>query len=148
MSLSDLTRSYTTFPTPFATSGSADASRSSSSMSTPTSYAYTPRVGTTSYSYASKGASNVPGSSIAAGETALAASGTPTAAGRGARVDDGLALGLGLGLGLGALLTVLAILFVFRQRKAQRADFEQRAGVIKAKMDAAGVNPDEMRQRE
>ncbi|GAA6056287.1 hypothetical protein JCM3770_006758 [Rhodotorula araucariae] len=143
MSFSDLTRSYTTFPTPYTTSVSPSTSRSSSSSMSAASYAYTPRVTMTTYSYASKGASNVPGSRIAAGETAL-----PHAASSGTgAVNDSLALGLGLGLGLGALLTVLAVLYIFRQRKAQRTDFEHRAEVIRAKMDAAGVKPGEMRER-
>ncbi|GAA5935845.1 hypothetical protein JCM3775_007346 [Rhodotorula graminis] len=146
MSLSDLTRSYTTFPTPSSTPALAPAS---SSQTPPSTYSYTPRTASPTWSMASEGPSNIPGLSIAAGSTAVvhtAASSSPTSSSAGGGRVDGLALGLGLGLGLGSLLTVLAIVFVFRQRKSQRADFEQRAGVIRAKMDAAQNTQGDMRE--
>ncbi|GAA5843573.1 hypothetical protein JCM9279_000797 [Rhodotorula babjevae] len=147
MSLSDLTRSYTTFPTPSSTPVVAQASSPSSSQTPPSSYSYTPRTSSVTWSMASEGPSNIPGLSIAAGSTAVvqqAASSSPSSSPGGG--VDGLALGLGLGLGLGALLTVLAVVFIFRQRKSQRADFEQRAEVIRAKMEAAQSKQGDMRE--
>ncbi|GAA5896749.1 hypothetical protein JCM8208_007076 [Rhodotorula glutinis] len=147
MSLSDLTRSYTTFPTPSSTPAVAQASSPASSQTTPSSYSYTPRTASVTWSMASEGPSNIPGMSIAAGSTAVVhsavASSPASSSGGGV---DGLALGLGLGLGLGALLTVLAVALIFRQRKSQRADFEQRAEVIRAKMQAAHSKQGDMRE--
>ncbi|BGO91888.1 hypothetical protein NBRC10512_007679 [Rhodotorula toruloides] len=122
MSFSDLTRSYTTFP-------SLSPTFTSSPRPSPISPSST----------AQTGASNIPGYSIAAGETTRAPSasavvGSASAAQGGGRVDEGLALGLGLGLGLAALVAVLAAVFVVRQRKAQREEFDRRAEGIKATM--------------
>jgi len=173
MSLSDLTRSYTTFPTPSSAPATAQASSPSSSQTPPSSYSYTPRTASPTWSMASEGPSNIPGLSIAAGSTAVVKSAaSSSAASSPAGGVDGLALGLGLGLGLGALLTVLvrlslslspaqllsvaradaaparpqAVVFIFRQRKSQRADFEQRAEVIRAKMEAVQSKQGGMRE--
>ncbi|BGP02484.1 hypothetical protein NBRC10513v2_006130 [Rhodotorula toruloides] len=131
MSFSDLTRSYTTFP-------SLSPTFTSSPRPSPVSPSST----------AQTGASNIPGYSIAAGETtrapasavtSAASVGSVSAAGGGGRVDEGLALGLGLGLGLAALIAVLAAVFVVRQRKAQREEFDRRAEGIKATMSQVQV---------
>jgi len=115
MSFSDLTRSFTTFPTASSTPTAVRAS-SASSQTAPADYSYTPRTATTTYSYASEGPSNVPGRSIAAGSTAVVVQSSSASAGATSSSSggvDGLALGLGLGLGLGALLTVLVRPVVF-----------------------------------
>ncbi|GAA6039488.1 hypothetical protein JCM8097_009577 [Rhodosporidiobolus ruineniae] len=136
MSFSDLTRSLTTTPTP---SSPAPTSRSSSSVSslslftTPSSRSAASIAASVS---ARTGPSNIAGYSIAAGETAVA-SASPTGLEPGsssAVSNESVALGVGLGLGLAALLSILAALFVVRQRRAQRASFDRRAEVIRGTM--------------
>ncbi|GAA5925768.1 uncharacterized protein JCM15063_005112 [Sporobolomyces koalae] len=131
MSLSDLTRSYTTFP-------------SRSQTATPT-VQLSPIVPS---STAREGASNVPGYSIAAGHTnpaslgtaaALATPASTSSAGRSGGVNEGLALGLGLGLGISAVLVAIFAVFVLRTRKSQKADFERRAQVIRDTVETSNA---------
>ncbi|GJN90932.1 hypothetical protein Rhopal_003946-T1 [Rhodotorula paludigena] len=150
MSFSDLTRSYTTAPPSFSPSSVAlSSSRSSSSLTAAPSAAASSssavRPPLSVSLTAARGPSNIAGYSIAAGETALhsapessSAAGvaklsTPEGGAQG--VDQGLALGLGLGLGLGTLLTLLGVYFIFRQRRVQKQEFEQRARRIRATVD-------------
>ncbi|GAA6063337.1 hypothetical protein JCM10212_003923 [Sporobolomyces blumeae] len=127
MSLSDLTRSYTTFP-------SISQSRTLSPVAVTTS--------------ASEGPSNVPGYSIAASAARLASSNlasavtssagplaTTTKGGDG--FHDGLALGLGLGLGLCTLVALFVTVFVLKTRKRTRREFEHRADKIRETMATA-----------
>ncbi|GAA5894587.1 hypothetical protein JCM5296_002896 [Sporobolomyces johnsonii] len=124
MSLSDLTRSYTNFP--------------SISQPSPTYYS-APAITTTAF----QGASGIPGYSIAAAEaTSLGASGSSSGSAGHGGVDTGLALGLGLGLGLAVLLAVVAGIFVVRQRRATRADFDKRAQAIRSAMDSISRKED------
>ncbi|GAA5875410.1 hypothetical protein JCM1840_003150 [Sporobolomyces johnsonii] len=128
MSLSDLTRSYTNFP--------------SISQPSPTYYS-APAITIT----AIQGASGIPGYSIAAAEAtslgaAASASGSSSGGAGHGGVDTGLALGLGLGLGLAVLLAVVAGIFVVRQRRATRADFDKRAQAIRSAMDSISRKED------
>ncbi|GAA5999725.1 hypothetical protein JCM10207_005879 [Rhodosporidiobolus poonsookiae] len=127
MSFSDLTRSLTTLP-PSSTVTSSSSIPTSSSTSRAASYTPTPVIPSTT---ASLGPSGVPGNSIAAYESGQAAKLSNSSGGG---PDLGLALGLGLGLGIAALLAVFATLFVVRQRRSQRAEFDQRADKIKSTM--------------
>jgi hypothetical protein len=102
MSFSDLTRSYTNFP--------------SVSQTASLSLSIAPIVVSTK---ASEGPSNIPGSSIAAGLTHAASKGTAavlsTSSSSSSHSSNGintdLALGLGLGLGISALIAVLVSLY-------------------------------------
>ncbi|CEQ42477.1 SPOSA6832_04292 [Sporobolomyces salmonicolor] len=122
MSFSDLTRSYTTF----------------SSISQPSATYYSaPAITTTAF----QGASGIPGYSIAAADASTLSSAASAGGSSGGRVgrggvDTGLALGLGLGLGIAVLLAAIAGLFVVRERRAARADFEKRARAIRSTMDS------------
>ncbi|GAA5820748.1 hypothetical protein JCM11251_003139 [Rhodosporidiobolus azoricus] len=132
MSFSDMTRSFTSIPP----SSTYVPTRSSSSSLTPSSYTPTPVIPSTT---ASLGPSGVPGYVIAgvesaAGEAAKLSGSGGASQSSGGGANQGLALGLGLGLGIAALLSILAALFVVRQRRAQRADFDKRAQAIRATM--------------
>ncbi|GAA6005933.1 uncharacterized protein JCM10292_005618 [Rhodotorula paludigena] len=149
MSFSDLMRSYTTAPPSFSPSSVASSfSRSSSSLTAAPSAASSSSVVRPPLSVsltAARGPSNIAGYSIAAGETAylpapesssaagVAKLATPEGSAQG--VNQGLALGLGLGLGLGTLLALLGVYFIFRQRRVQKQEFEQRAQRIRATVD-------------
>ncbi|GAA5832732.1 hypothetical protein JCM5353_004624 [Sporobolomyces roseus] len=130
MSLSDLTRSYTTFP-------------SQSQTATNSLRFITPIVPSTT---AREGPSNIPGYSIggagAKGTAVALSSATSTAnSGGGSGMNEGLALGLGLGLGISALFAVLAALYIVRSRKAQKVDFEKRAEVIRQTVESGAARP-------
>lgn len=162
MSFSDLTRSYSTFP--------------SVSQTASLRISIAPVVVSTS---ASEGPSNIPGSSIAAGLTNAAARGTAAAlstssaaSSQSGGINSDLALGLGLGLGISALLAICVsrepwpraraglsieflahfrdvsplaenqgVIFVLKSRKAQKADFERRAEVIRDTVETAKARP-------
>ncbi|GAA5833401.1 hypothetical protein JCM3766R1_005492 [Sporobolomyces carnicolor] len=131
MSFSDLTRSYSTFP--------------SVSQTASLRISIVPVVVSTS---ASEGPSNIPGSSIAAGLTNAAARGTAAAlstssaaSSQSGGINSDLALGLGLGLGISALLAICGVIFVLKSRKAQKADFERRAEVIRDTVETAKARP-------
>ncbi|GAA5874702.1 hypothetical protein JCM16303_002957 [Sporobolomyces ruberrimus] len=128
MSFSDMTRSYSTFP---------------SRSQTATPLQISPIVVSTK---ASEGPSNVPGSSIAAMKSmgsaaALSPSTGAASSSRGGGVNTDLALGLGLGLGISALIAVFVAIYVLKSRKAQRADFERRADVIRDTVETAKARP-------
>ncbi|GAA5988981.1 hypothetical protein JCM5350_001738 [Sporobolomyces pararoseus] len=133
MSFSDLTRSYSTFP--------------SVSQTASLKLSINPIVVSTK---AAEGPSNIPGSSIAAGITGIASKGTAAvlATSTSSQAQDGsgginqdLALGLGLGLGISALIAVFVAVYILKSRKAQKADFERRAETIRETVETAKARP-------
>lgn len=132
MSFSDLTRSYSTFPS-VAQTASLKLSINPIVVSTK----------------AAEGPSNIPGSSIAAGKTIPLSASRGTAASLSSAtsiardqassggVNKDLALGLGLGVGISALIAVCVAIFVLRSRQAQKSTFARRAEVIRDTVETA-----------
>ncbi|GAA6011914.1 hypothetical protein JCM11491_000101 [Sporobolomyces phaffii] len=124
MSFSDLTRSYSTFP---SRSQTATPLRISQPLAASTS--------------AREGPSNIPGSSIAAGLTHAASPSVAPSHSNSHSSDLAVGLGIGLGLGISALVAVIVAVFVLKSRKAQRAQFERRAEAIRDTLESAKARP-------